>query len=494
MSQTVLHFLTTFAKPLIPIIYALEQANATPYLVGGAVRDLVLHRTIKDIDIEVHNLHPEKLELILKKFGTVKLVGKQFGVFRLAHKNGAFEHTDWSLPRTDSVGRKPIVSININMTIEQACRRRDLTINAMAINMITIKDNFEKILHLAEQNQLTNSAQVFSIIDPFDGLTAIKEQRLSAVDTTLFIEDPLRFYRVMQFIGRFEFTPDQELNELCIKMNLKDFIHLPISKERIYQEIRKLILQSKRPSLGWRWLEKIGCLKKLYYEVGILTTIQQRTDYHPEGSVFEHSMQALDAAARFTDYLDENEKFLLCLGALCHDLGKTESTDADLRCHGHELSGVPLVKNFISRFLDSPETILTLQKLVRHHLMPRLLLDQKSSIAAWKRLALKLAPHATIRQLAIICLVDQQGRNGQSQIPLKTWEQEFEQVLALATNLNILHAPEPAILQGKDLLKVIEPGPELGALLKQAYEIQIEENIHDIEILKQRILVDKKGL
>ena len=222
--------------------------------------------------------------------------------------------------------------------------------------------------------------------------------------------------------------------------------------------------------------------------MGILTTIQQRSDFHPEGTVFEHSMQALDAAARLTDYKDENEKFLICLAALCHDLGKADSTSTDLTCHGHELSGVPLTKTFISRFLESPETILTVQKLVRHHLMPRLLLDQKSSYAAFKRLALKLAPHASMRQLAILCLVDQQGRNGKNETPLSSWKKEFEQFLSIATSINILHHPEPAVLQGKDLLAVVNPGPALGSLLKKAYEIQIEENIHDIEILKNRVL------
>ena len=264
MSQTVLHFLTTFVQPLLPIINALEQAGATPYLVGGAVRDLVLNRTIKDIDIEVHKLDAAAIEAILKKFGTVKLIGKQFGVFRLAHKNGSFEHTDWSLPRADSIGRKPIVTIDINMNIELACRRRDLTMNAMAINMINITTNFEILLKKAEENKLTNLAQDFCIIDPYNGLTAIAEKRLSAVDTNLFIEDPLRFYRVMQFVGRFEYTPDQELNNVCAHMNLQEFSHQPISKERIYQEIRKLILQSKRPSLGWRWLNNIGCLKNFF--------------------------------------------------------------------------------------------------------------------------------------------------------------------------------------------------------------------------------------
>ena len=219
-----------------------------------------------------------------------------------------------------------------------------------------------------------------------------------------------------------------------------------------------------------------------------LTSVQQRSDYHPEGTVFEHSMQALDAAARFDNYKNDEEKFIICLAALCHDLGKIDSTDEQLKCHGHELTGVPRSKDFISRFIYSPELITTVQKLVRYHLMPRMLLEQNSTPAAFKRLALKLAPQTTMRQLGIICLVDQQGRNGQNSIPLNSWKDSFKKFISICSTLNILEHPEPAVLQGKHIIDQIAAGPELGALLKKAYEIQIEENICDLELLKERIL------
>ena len=126
--------------------------------------------------------------------------------------------------------------------------------------------------------------------------------------------------------------------------------------------------------------------------------------------------------------------------------------------------------------------------------MPRLLLDQKSSPSGFKRLALRLAPEVSMRQLGILCLADQQGRNGKEQTPLLVWEDEFKNFLETSKSAHVLHAPEPAVLQGKDLIHLIEPGPHMGALLKKAYEIQIEENIHDIEELKKRILSKTKSL
>ncbi|MCF7899550.1 hypothetical protein K9L05_02780, partial [Candidatus Babeliales bacterium] len=248
-----------FLNEIKDIIKEIIKYGGTPYLVGGSVRDYVLKRDIKDVDIEIHNLSLDKLEECLKKFGRIKLVGKQFGVLRLHNYD-----IDWSLPRKDSIGRKPIVQIDPNMTIEMACKRRDLTMNAMAIDLSFVcNDNFD--------------IKNLQIIDPYSGLQDIKNKKLRAVDTKLFNEDPLRFFRVMQFIGRFEFWPDSELNNLCKKMELKDQITgVIVAKERISEEIKKLFLKSQRPSLGFRWLQETDRLKEIFPEIYNLIGVQQR--------------------------------------------------------------------------------------------------------------------------------------------------------------------------------------------------------------------------
>ena len=148
---------------IIPIIHSIKQAGGIAYLVGGSVRDLVLQQPLKDFDIEVHNLTQEQLEAALAKHGTVMLIGKKFGVFKIAGLDA-----DWSLPRKDSIGRKPTVAIDPSMTIQEACRRRDLTMNAMAINLNDIVDN-QTVLTQLRDPATANPTTIIPIIDPYGG-------------------------------------------------------------------------------------------------------------------------------------------------------------------------------------------------------------------------------------------------------------------------------------------------------------------------------------
>ncbi len=459
-------------KKIEPIIKAIRAIGATAYLVGGSVRDLVLGREVKDIDIEVHGIGIEELEKILKIFGPVSLVGKQFGVLRIHHLN-----IDWSLPRKDSKGRKPSVIVDPEMTIEAACRRRDLTINSMALDL----------------------GELETIVDPYGGLDDLKNKTLWAVDEKLFAEDPLRFYRVMQFISRLGFKPDKKLNEICKSMDLTQVSDGgEIARERIYEEIRKLCLKSNRPSLGWRWLKEIGRLDELFPELGVLVGVKQREDYHPEGDVFEHTMQVLDAAATLPVAaalpvdLPENEKFIIMLGALCHDFGKAAKTDNEGKRRGHDEAGVAPAKKFLHRFTRDSSLIRSVCKLVRYHRMPLVLVEQKSSLKAYKRLAVKLAPEVNFQKLYLVAWCDIRGRNPKGHEPLKDGFKSSDKILnAFLENIEqakVERGPEEPVLHGRDLLDVIEPGPELGRLLRLAYDIQIDEGVVDRDELRRRVL------
>ncbi len=250
--------------PIELIIAALDRAGATVLLVGGAVRDLLLSLPVKDLDIEVHGLALPELEKILKQFGPVSLVGKSFGVLRVHGLD-----IDWSLPRSDSGGRKPTVTVDPHLSLHDAFIRRDLTVNAMGINLKT-----------------------FELIDPFDGLADLQNKILRTPDVQFFAQDPLRLFRVMQFIGRFNMQPDKQLNDICAAMDIST-----ISTERIELEFEKLLLKSARPSLGIRWLRQIGRLKEIMPELYRTIGVEQNREFHPEGDVFEHTMQAIDAAA-----------------------------------------------------------------------------------------------------------------------------------------------------------------------------------------------------
>lgn len=478
------NFLQSLAS-IKDIIQAIEQAGGTCYLVGGSVRDLLMERVvkdtrvhdtcIKDIDIEVHQMSMQALESLLQRFEGVSLVGKQFGVLKLHNQQ---LDIDWSLPRRDSKGRKPTIVVDPDMTIQEASKRRDVTINAMAINLHTLLE--------------TNPRDVsqIEVLDFYGGLDDLKKRVLRAVDSTLFLDDPLRFYRVMQFVSRFEMTPDEELTGVCQGIDFKGEGG-ELARERIYEEIKKMLLKSKRPSLGFRWVASIGVLSDVFPELAALVDIDQRTDYHPEGNVFEHTMQSLDASAEMA-YADEKEKLICMLGVLCHDLGKAVTEQEGRGARGHDVAGVGVTKIFLKRFTWDSFLINAVCKLVRYHRAPLLLVEQASTIKAYKRLALKLAPEVNFTQLYLVAWADVRGRNKDGHEPLKHGlkdnDETLQQFLDNVKKADVVHGPEEPILQGRDLLDVIKPGPEMGRLLKCAYDIQIEEGLRDKEELKKRVL------
>lgn len=439
------------------IIKKITEQKGRVLLVGGAVRDLLLGLPTKDLDIEVHGLTIEQLQTILSEFGPVSLVGKAFGVLRLHGLD-----IDWSLPRSDSSGRHPEVKINPYMKIKNAFKRRDLTINAMGIDLNT-----------------------FELIDPWGGCKDLQNKILRAPDAQLFREDPLRLFRVMQFIGRFGFTPDKELNELCKYMDLKG-----ISVERIEAEFDKLLLKSVQPSLGIRWLHDIGRLKEIFPELEATVGIKQEPDWHPEGDVFEHTMQAIDAGVPL-EYESTEQKLIALYGLMCHDLGKVTTTkliDGRLRSIGHEEAGVPLAKSLLKRITRRVDLINAVEKLVRHHMAPGVFPKSGAKLPAYKRLANKLAPDVTMELLAKISLADKRGRNPDSDKPLTIEISEVAQFLQMAQKANVVYKPEEPVLLGRDLEGKVEPGPRMGKLLKEAYEIQIDQGITDKDELLKRII------
>jgi tRNA nucleotidyltransferase (CCA-adding enzyme) len=481
-----MHYLSNFfnfLKNIRPIINDIAQSGGTPYLVGGCVRDLVLKRDLKDFDIEVHGLALEELQNIVEKYGPVRLVGKQFGVLRVDGIDA-----DWSLPRKDSKGRKPMVLIDEHMTIHQAAKRRDVTMNAMALDLQLIADTW-----VDDADAGSKITQL--IIDPCGGLQDMQQRRLRAVDAHLFTQDPLRFFRVMQFVARFEMQPDDELNDVCRNMVLRDtHLDVPLARERVADEIKKLFLKSHKPSRGFVWLKNLGRLGEIFPELDHLVGVKQKPEYHPEGDVFVHTMQVIDAVARYQDYQEgswgsaEYEKFILSLAALCHDVGKATATRADLTSYGHAEEGVPLAKSLLRRMTNDLRAIDMVLLLVKYHMLPFGFLREKASHRSYKRLAIKISPLLMLRQLGLVALFDAQGRNGKSDEPLNDFYEDFEKFMMHARDAAVAQGPEEPVLLGRHLMDIVQPGPQMGVLLKKAYDIQINEGIRDVEVLKKRVL------
>jgi tRNA nucleotidyltransferase (CCA-adding enzyme) len=369
---------------------------------------------------------------------------------------------DWSLPRKDSEGRKPRVEVDPHMPFEKAFARRDLTINAMGIDLVTGE-----------------------LIDPFNGKYDLEHKILRVPDPQLFVQDPLRFYRVMQFISRFGMEPDAQLNKIAATMSLKD-----ISIERVEMEFNKLMLKSKHPSWGIRWLKYIKRLPEILPELAATIGVPQPLQYHPEGDVFEHTMQALDAAASLS--YDDIDQQLICMYAvLCHDLGKAVTTtvkDDRIRSLNHAHAGVALTKSMLKRIMTNKERIVCVARLVEHHMAPLTFIKGGAKTPAYKRLALKLAPCATIEMLGKVAIADRCGRNADGHEPLKIASPDVKKFIATAKRVGVLNKVEERILQGRDLLDLVKPGPKLGRLVDYAYELQIEQGIKDKAELKKLVL------
>ena len=247
------------------IIGAIRDAGGRALVVGGWVRDRLMGRTSKDIDIEVYGLPADSLRAVLATFGPVNAVGESFTVYKVAD-------IDVALPRRESkVGRGHKgfeVHGDPTLSPREAARRRDFTINAIAWDPLT--DEY---------------------LDPFDGRGDIERRTLRAVDPSTFGEDSLRVLRAIQFAARFEFELDEATADLCRSLALDD-----LPAERIWGEIEKLLLEAPHPSRGFDLALSLGVIDRLFPELKALVGCPQEPEWHPEGDVWIHTLMVIDQA------------------------------------------------------------------------------------------------------------------------------------------------------------------------------------------------------
>ena len=429
----------------------LNNQNLKAIIVGGVVRDYFLDKSSKDIDVEVYGAKSlDDLEEILSEFGRVNQVGKSFGVLKLSTKDGEF---DFSLPRVEKkvgVGHRGFeVSCDSNLSFKEAFKRRDFTINAIGYDIEEEK-----------------------FIDEYGGIKDIKKGLLREVSSSSFIEDPLRVYRAMQFSARFEFRVSESLDKLCFEM-VKSGSLDELPKERVFEELKKLLLKADKPSVGFYLLKRWGVLQKYFPELYATIGVEQDKRYHPEGDVFTHTMLALDALKK--------KDLVLKLAVLCHDLGKVVCTTYEngrIRSIGHEEAGVEISERFLKRFTDDKKLIESVLPLVRYHMAPSSFFEGGAKSKAIRRLATKV----NIPKLVEVARADFLGRGDES----KRYE-AGEWLLERAEELKVKNEPLKPLVSGKDLIKLgFEPSPKMGEILKKLYEYQLESGVEDKgEILKK---------
>jgi len=431
-------------------------------LVGGCVRDELMGIEPKDWDLEVYGLEPENLREILESYGEVKVVGEAFSVYKLG------EHLDVSIPRRErKIGkghRGFAIEGDPSMSFEEACGRRDFTINAI------LKDPLNS-----------------DVVDPFNGRGDIQKKLLRMVSKDTFAEDSLRVLRAAQFAARFEFDIEPQTVELCRTIDVTD-----LPKERIWGEIEKLLLQAGRPSIGLKWLYDLSVVEHLFPELRSLVGVPQEPEWHPEGDVDVHTLLVADEARKLIDDLPYERKVTVMLGALCHDFGKpptTEFVDGRIRSRGHDEAGIGPTISFLDRLgiftlngFDVREQVI---QLVRYHLKPGEYYKSKEPVGdgAFRRLARKVEPDLLYR----VAKADSLGRNPEW-VPKEKWFDSAAQewFIDRVRELEIERKPPQPILMGRHLIDLgLAPSPKFSEILDAVYELQLDGNITCIEEAKE---------
>ena len=437
---------------------AIRDAGGRALLVGGCVRDALMGAQPKDWDIEVYQLDAVRLRQILDEFGPVNAVGESFTVYKLG------QDLDVSMPRRErkaGLGHKGfVIDGDPSMSVADATRRRDFTINAIL------------------QDPLTGE-----VLDPYNGQRDIGQRVLRAVSTETFAEDSLRVLRAVQFAARFEFDIDPETVELCRSIDLSD-----LPAERIWGEMEKLLLQAPRPSVGLEWLRKLGAVEKLFPEIQSLIGVPQDPEWHPEGDVFVHTQLVIDRARELIDELSYPRQVTVMLAALAHDFGKpatTEFLDGRWRSRGHEEAGVPPAESFLDRVnvhtIDGYNVRAQVIALVREHLKPGEFYKKRDEVGdgAFRRLARRCEPDLLYR----VAKADSLGRNA-AWVPRDKWygAEAQEWFIQRTKELQVeQRAPDPLLL-GRHLLELgVQPGPQVGEITRAVYEMQLDGRVRNLD-------------
>jgi len=445
-------------EKVLSLARAIHDAGGRALLVGGCVRDELMGVQPKDWDLEVYQLAAARLREILDQFGPVNVVGESFTVYKLGH------HLDVSIPRRERKsgrGHKGfVIEGDPSMSIAEATRRRDFTINAIL------------------QDPLTGE-----LIDHYQGQRDIQQRVLRAVSSDTFAEDSLRVLRAAQFAARFEFDIHPETVELCRSVDLSD-----LPAERIWGELEKLLLQAQRPSIGFEWLHKLGAIEKLFPEIQSLIGVPQDPEWHPEGDVFVHTKLVVDRARELIDELAYARQVTVMLAALAHDFGKpatTEFIEGRWRSRGHEEAGVSPAESFLERInvhtLDGYNVRAQVIALVREHLKPGEFYKKRDEVGegAFRRLARRCEPDLLYR----VAKADSLGRNA-DWVPREKWygAEAQEWFIERTRELQVEQRPPDPLLLGRHLLELgLQPGPQLGEITRAVYEMQLDGRVRSLD-------------
>ncbi len=412
-----------------------RQHGRQCYLVGGAIRDMLLGRRSTDYDIATDALPQE----VQGMFPRVIPTGLKHGTVTVLFRGLRFEVTTFRIDRDYLDGRRPD-SVVFTPSIEEDLRRRDFTINAIAYDLATRR-----------------------LLDPHEGRADLHRHIIRAIGDPLerFREDGLRPVRACRFAAQFGFSVEPA-TFAAIPSSL-DTVR-KVSSERIREELVRL-LGAPQPSQGFRLMASCGLLELLLPELAAGTGVEQRALHCFD--VLEHSLRSCDAASP--------ENLPVRLAALLHDIGKPgtlrREASGDLSFHGHERLSAELSGALLERLRFPNQLIQRTRHLVLHHMFNY---TEQWSDAAVRRFVARVGEEH-LADLLALRRADQVGTCGDaSPSPaLAAFSRRLEQVLAAGRALSL----KDLVVNGQDLMRSLglPPGPQIGVLLAQLLESVLED-------------------
>ena len=462
-----MHFEQALKNPIFKTIASCAAALETPcYVVGGYVRDFILSRhTSQDIDVVAIGNGIELAESVAKALPNAPKVSifKTYGTAMLRFKGIDLEFVGARKESYKKESRNPEICEG---TIEDDQKRRDFTINALAISL--------------------NASDYGTLLDPFNGMEDLKNKRIvTPLNPNLtFSDDPLRMLRAIRFATQLEFEIDPSALEAIEKNHRRIQI---ISKERIVIELNKM-LESKKPSIGFLLLERTGLLDLIIPELAALKGIDEVEGQRHKDN-FYHTLEVLDNIAQHTNNV------WLRWTALLHDIGKAPTKKFSKKVgwtfHGHELKGSKMVYHLFKRLkMPLNDKMKYVQKLVFMSSRPIAISGAATTDAAVRRLLFDAGD--AIGDLMTLCEADITTKNVRK---FKTYLNNFKMVRKKMEEVEArdqIRNFQPPI-SGEDIMKAFELKPcrEIGIIKEFIKEAILEGQIPNESNAAHALMLEK---